>query len=116
MTPRRLSFTAFASGICLASVAAPAAAQQWQYSAQVKVARSFQMAIRSKFGETTYWATFIVTARNGRAWSRTIRVDADNWGNLTFPRDFRAPIAPGQYRYIIVVNGKIAIDERFRLK
>lgn len=108
-----VALTAFA-----AVPAAPSAAQTWQYSAQPsnQIGRQFEMGIRSKFGETPYWATFIVTGPTGRAWSRTVRVRADNWGHATFPRDFGARGRAGRYRYVIVVNGRIAISEAFRLR
>ena len=107
----------------MAGAAHPVAAQSWQYSFQPsnQVGPTYRMGIRSKFGETTYWATFIVTHPDGRAFSRTIRVQGDAWGWLTYPQDFRA--APpagqnsaGQYSYVIVVGGKIAISAKFKLR
>ncbi len=102
----------------LSLLAPPAIAQSWQYSFQPsnQIGSQFQIGIRSKFGETAYWATFIVSAPGGQAYSRTIRVSADNWGYLTYPRDFRAPARAGAYRYVIVVSGKIAIRAKFKLR
>jgi hypothetical protein len=113
----RLSVLFAALGLMLVA-AAPAGAQSWQYSYQPdnRIGREFRIGIRSKFGETPYWATFIVTAPGGRDFSRTIRVVGDAWGHLTYPRDFGAPARPGAYTYVIVVGGKVALSAKFRLR
>ena len=113
----RLSLLSAVLGLLLAA-GAPAAAQTWQYSYQPdnRIGRDFRIGIRSKFGETAYWATFIVTAPGGRDFSRAIRVVGDAWGHLTYPRDFGAPYRAGAYSYVIVVGGKVALRARFRLR
>lgn len=99
----------------------PALAQtkpSWQSSETVNV----QLTVRDKHGERNYEATFIVHTPDGLKLSKTVQVEGDDEGVVTFPDDFRVPsryaagVRGGRYKWECLVEGKAVVGGRFTVE
>jgi hypothetical protein len=90
-------------------IASASASAQWQQS----ISPNVQLGIRSKNGESSYVAEFIVTGPDGSSKSVRQRVRADDFGYVTFPEDFGSYFSPGNYRWKARVAGKDVVGGQF---
>jgi len=68
----------------------------WQYSAASVV----RLGARSKMGESSYNAVFMVTGPDGNARHSTKDIENDSFGYVYFPDDFAtAEVGPGTYTW-----------------
>lgn len=101
---------------CAAAVGAQPLQVQWQSSEHPSV----RLAVRDKGGELgRYEATFVVTEHpSGKKFDKTITVEGDNFGSVTFPEDF-SDFSNSYYRkrytWTCTVNGEVVLRGRFIL-
>lgn len=88
-------------------------AQPWQQS----LSPVLQLGLRSKFGETTYEAEFVVTGPAGKSWHKRVLVQGDAFARVVFPDDFDGDLTAGKYTWRArvkgtdVVRGAFAVDQ-----
>ena len=83
----------------------------WQQSTSVAAVK---LVIREKFGNQKYDATFVVTAPDGKKFSRSVEVLPEEWGVVFFPHDFDgADEIAGKYKWVASVNGEKVIGGSF---
>lgn len=87
----------------------------WQYSETASV----NLTIRDKYGVLGgYEATFVVHTPDGLKLMKTVAVEGDEMGEVSFPDDFRSPaqyvdIRAGRYRWECVVGGEVVTKGSF---
>lgn len=112
----KITLTAVLLALCLASTLAQTR-PTWQYSKTASV----HLTIRDKYGVLgEYEATFTVTTPDGLKLIKTVKVQGDELGEVTFPDDFRTPtqyvdIRAGRYRWECVVRGEVVTKGNFSI-
>ena len=87
----------------------------WQYSETASVT----LSIRDKYGVLGgYEATFVVHTPDGLKLMKTVAVQGDEMGEVSFPDDFRSPgqyvdIRAGRYRWECLVKGEVVTKGSF---
>lgn len=89
---------------------------QWQTSERPSV----KLSVRDKGGDLgSYTATFVVTEHpSGKKFDKTISVEGDRFGSVTFPEDFADfsnSYRGKTYTWTCSVGGKVVLKGRFIL-
>lgn len=119
---RRTAIGAMTGIAVVLAAVAPGAAEpetaSWQYLTQPpnQIGRFFDLGIRDKWGEKSYFATFVVHTPRGLTHRKMVRVQGDFWGQARYPEGFGAPYLPGRYTYEVVVRGRTVVRAEFRLQ
>ena len=113
---RRLCALLFVLLVGASGAAAPARQVHWQWSE----APSVRLGVRDKNDDLHgYEATFVVTsARTGKRWSKSVKVEGDNFGYVEFPNDFAAfdwATHATRFDWACTVGGRVVVKGKFML-